>query len=83
MEKTGDQQRLENESYAQWMTRLYSPVHYTEKGHDGERNRWCFRVPNDLAADAFVFMKKHDMSITTYLTFAMHHHINQLKNTNK
>jgi hypothetical protein len=82
MEKPGNQSRHDGEPYAEWMSRLYKPAHYTEDRHNGERPRWSFRVPNDLAAEAFSFMKEHKMSITTYLTFAMHNHLNN-KTTNK
>jgi len=85
METTGHQSRREGESYAEFMDRLYraNPIDYTTKqrGSDGtylpssnraERPRWSFRVPHDLAKQALKFMREENMSITKYLTFAMH-----------
>ena len=86
METTGDQSRREGESYAEFMDRLYraDPIDYTTKLRDPfdgqfvpssnrrERPRWSFRVPHDLAKQALKFMREENMSITKYLTFAMH-----------
>lgn len=90
METTGPQSRREGESYAEFMDRLYRADPYAnrkrdETGHyipsrDGsERPKWSFRVPNDLAKQALKFMREQNMSVTKYLTFAMHN----LHNTDK
>ena len=84
MESTGDQSRRPDESYAEHMDRLYRANPYANrkrdqetgafvKSHNGtERPKWGFRVPNVLATKALKFMRAENMSITTYLTFAMH-----------
>ena len=85
MENTGNQQPLGNENYAEYMARLYKPkpIDYSAQlrnsngdfvsaGNKDQRKMWSFRVPNELAEVGYDFMKKHGMSITTYLTFAMH-----------
>ena len=86
METTGTQSRLEGESYAQYMRRLYH--HPLNRGiaavnnpnkWDQIKDQWGFRPPPDLAFLAYKFMREKDMSVTTYLTYAMH---NLHKNTN-
>ena len=83
METGGKQSRKEHESYADYMARLYRSPRYELKargsngafipGTTGERRpMWSFRPPLELASQAYIFMKKHGMSITTYLTYAMH-----------
>jgi len=83
MATTGKQSRNEGESYADYMARLYRSPRYELKargtngafipGSAGEkRPMWSFRPPLVLASAAYIFMKKHGMSITTYLTYAMH-----------
>lgn len=83
MATTGKQSRNEGESYADYMARLYRSPRYELKargsngafipGAAGEkRPMWSFRPPLVLASAAYIFMKKHGMSITTYLTYAMH-----------
>ena len=83
METTGPQSRRPDESYAEHMERLYRADPYANrkrdetgafvKSKDGtERPKWGFRVPNALATKALKFMRAENMSITTYLTFAMH-----------
>ena len=79
METTGDQSRRKGETYHEYMQRLYNkplnrgitavkkPNHWSEI-----KERWSFRPPTDLTPAAYKFMRKNKMSITTYLTFAMH-----------
>jgi hypothetical protein len=79
MEPTGSQQRFEGESYHAYMRRLYrkplnrgiTAVHKPNDQTD-IKELWSFRPPTDLTKAAYKFMRKHEMSITTYLTFAMH-----------
>ena len=91
MTTPGDQSQREGESYAEFMDRLYAANPYSnrkrdETGHyvpsrDGsERPKWSFRVPNDLAKEALKFMREQNMSVTKYLTFAMHNLHNSDKN---
>ena len=88
MEKSGNQSRRDGETYAEWMDRLYRPTPYANQKRDEksgsflpsstgtERPKWSFRVPNVLAAKALKFMRDEQMSVTKYLTFAMHQHLN-------
>ena len=84
MEKPGNQPRHKDETYAQHMARLYKapPINYANQKRDpsgrlvqqgkAQRPYWGFRPPVDLAKDALKFMREQDMSVTTYLTYAMH-----------
>ena len=84
METTGSQSRREGETYAEFMDRLYRADPYSNRKRDSitgayiasndgtERPKWSFRVPNDLAKEALKFMREQNMSVTKYLTFAMH-----------
>ena len=93
MDTAGNQLRREGESYAEYMDRLYRArtIDYRDKVRDpfdgqfvpsskhDQRLRWSFRVPHELAKPALKFMREQNMSITKYLTFAMH----QLHTKNK
>lgn len=93
METTGNQSQRPNETYAEYMDRLYradphaNQIKLKETGQFGKsqsiynpaRPRWSFRVPHELAIKALKFMRAENMSITTYLTYAMH----QLHTKNK
>ena len=80
MATTGDQSQLEGESYSEYMDRLYRAEHYTKQADSHQERRiWTFRVPDDLARKALAFMRAENMSVTKYLTFAMH----QLHTKNK
>lgn len=83
METTGTQSRLEGETYAEYMSRLYRSTQYESRRRDEHgtflpgkaeqvRPKWSFRPPLELAVIAYDFMRKNDMSVTTYLTFAVH-----------
>ena len=84
METTGNQSKREGETYAEFMDRLYRADPYANRKRDSvtgayiassdgtERPKWSFRVPNDLAKEALKFMREQNMSVTKYLTFAMH-----------
>lgn len=79
-ETDGSQLRHEGESYQNYMQRLYSKplnrgIAAVHKPNDPAliKERWSFRPPTELTGAAYKFMRKHNMSITTYLTYAMHH----------
>lgn len=83
MATDGTQSRMNGESYADYMARLYRSNQYEVKRRDKRgafipckstevRPKWSFRPPLELATDGYAFMKKHGMSVTTYLTYAMH-----------
>lgn len=83
METTGTQSRLDGETYADYMSRLYRSNQYECRRRDEHgtflpgkaeqvRPKWSFRPPLELAANGYAFMKEHGMSVTTYLTFALH-----------
>ena len=84
METTGTQSQHENESYAAYMARLYKTpsINYGDQKRDSsgrmqysgnaQRPFWGFRPPLDLAKVAYKFMRDQNMSVTTYLTYAMH-----------
>ena len=92
METAGNQPRHKDETYAQHMARLYKapPINYANQKRDpsgrlveqgkAQRPYWRFRPPVDLAKDALKFMREQDMSVTTYLTYAMHNLHNNQKN---
>lgn len=78
-ETDGSQLRHEGESYRQYMRRLYSKplnrgIAAVRDPNDPAdiKERWSFRPPTELTGAAYKFMRKHNMSITTYLTYAMH-----------
>ena len=64
MATTGDQQQLPDESYAEYMDRLYRATPYANRIRDKEtgaylpssdgteRPRWSFRVPRELTKEA-------------------------------
>ena len=83
MENTGNQSQRKGESYSEFMNRLYAADPYRKRKRDSnglyiashdwtERELWSFRVPNDLASLARKFMREENMSVTKYLTLAMH-----------
>ena len=79
MEKPGNQSRHRGEDYSSYMRRLYhKPLNRGIAAINDPNNlneikeKWAFRPPVSLTSIAYKFMRKHDMSITTYLTYAMH-----------
>ena len=78
METIGGQSRRKDESLKSYMRRLYYKP--ANRGLNAIRSpntclkdvRWNFRPPTSLTAIAYKFMREHDMSVTTYLTYAMH-----------
>jgi hypothetical protein len=90
MENTGTPSQHENESYSDYMSRLYKapPPNVREFKRDSlgriieqgnpQRPNWTVRPPHDLAKKALKFMREQNMSVTKYLTYAMHNlHNNQ------
>ena len=81
MENTGTQPRHEGESYAEYMRRLYrrplkrgiAAANAPNKWDEIKEVSWSFRPPTELTAIAYRFMREEEMSLTTYLTYAVHH----------
>ena len=69
METTGTQSRLKDESLYDYMRRLYG---HKIKAKIAGDVIWHIRPPHELSAAAYKFMREHDMSVTTYLTYAIH-----------
>ena len=79
METTGTQSRLKGESLYDYMQRLYYParrggaaISNPNKWDELKSVVWHMRPPQELLATAYKFMRENDVSVTTYLTYAMH-----------
>jgi hypothetical protein len=80
METTGTQSRRDGESYSEYMRRLYyrpvkrgiAAVNAPNKWDEIKDVSWTFRPPVDLTPTAYKYMREKEMSVTTYLTYAMH-----------
>ena len=84
MENAGNQSRHKDETYAEWMARLYPPISResnltgTSKEIDPDllRPSWGFRPAVPLSWQAHKFMRENNMNITTFLNVVMHEWFN-------